>query len=215
MALEDQKAVYEVQITRTGDGAAQSIQDFQNLDNAARSASSTLSASSESLTKLRESSLLAREGMVGLTDATLLAGGTRFPQLQEGVMEARSGLMLLRTATMLTGASIGTVSLALAGVAAVVAVGVTAWSAYEARLQAIAAAQDLQTQSAKLYLDVAKKIQDYERLGIMTQEQALQIEEAEEKRPASRGWNHPDECAEVGSRSGADCKPDGFLGGFG
>src|ERR1035441_6423365 len=106
MAIEDSIAKYEVQITRSGDGTSAAVSEFQNLDKAAKTASTSLSASSEELQKLRETSLLTRKGMSGLTDVTLLCGGTRFPELQEASMAARGALMSLRTATMLTGASI-------------------------------------------------------------------------------------------------------------
>jgi hypothetical protein len=171
MALENQKASYEVQITRTGDGAALGIQDFKNLDSAAASANETLTSTSGSLTKLRESSMLAREGMNGLNSAMVLAGGTRFTGLTEGVMVARDAFMGLRTAAMLTGESMLAVSGPLAAVVALVAVSVTEWKAHEMAIQANQTALNRLVATGNLWADVNKRAWQYSAEGLMTAEQ--------------------------------------------
>jgi hypothetical protein len=130
MSLEDSKAVYEIQITRSGDGAALAVQDFKNLDSAAKTVSTSVGSSSESLTKLRETSLMARESMHELNSIALLAGGSRFPQLTEATIAARMGLMSVRTAAQMTGASLETVAPIVALIATAAGVGILAWTSY-------------------------------------------------------------------------------------
>ena len=174
MALEDSIAKYEVQIIRSGDGASAAVTEFQNLDNAAKKVSSSLSASSEELQKLRETSLLTREGMSGLTDITLLCGGTRFPELQEASMAARGALMSLRTATMLTGASIETMVPVVGIVAAAIAAGVLIWNSYSASMKLAAEQTKAMSDSLAKMPALVTQISGLLKAGLISPDQSQQ-----------------------------------------
>jgi Lambda phage tail tape-measure protein (Tape_meas_lam_C) len=137
MALENQIAAYEVQITRTGDGAAVAVQEFKNLDSAAKTVSGSLGASAESLTKMRESSLMARESMHELNSITMLAGGTRFPELTEASIAARMALMSMRTAVQLTGATLETVVPIVGFIVAALGAGAYLWNSYREEMKKV------------------------------------------------------------------------------
>lgn len=84
----------------------------------------------EEMKKLREASLLTREGLHGIENTALMLGGSRFPELASAVMEARLAMMSTRTAAMLLGTSLTAIIPWMAMIAASVAGGVVLWESY-------------------------------------------------------------------------------------
>jgi hypothetical protein len=172
MGLEDSVAKYEIQITRTGDGASVAAQEFKNLDDASKKVSSSVGASNESLKQLRETSLLTREGMHELNSMALLAGGSRFPQLTEATIAARMGLMSVRTAAMLTGQSLEVVAPIIGVIAVAAGAGLLAWKSYRDEMQQTEDQAKRMTAALKDLPVMVNQIAGLEKAGLVNQGQS-------------------------------------------
>jgi hypothetical protein len=120
------------------------------------------------LKTLRETAMATHEGFRTLETGVLLLGGTRFPALSMGVMGVTEALRGMRSVALLTGASLATVALPLAAVAAVVAGGMFAWSEYSgAEAKAAEESKKLEESLAKIpaILERINNLQKAGRLG--------------------------------------------------
>lgn len=130
-------------------------------------ASGAASAGGE-LKTLRETAMATHEGFRSLESGVLLLGGTRFPALSMGIMGVTEAMRGLRSVALLTGASLATVALPLAAVAAVVAGGMFAWSEYSgAEAKAAEESKKLEESLAKIpaILERINNLQKAGRLG--------------------------------------------------
>ena len=84
----------------------------------------------EALQKLRETSLLAREGMHGLELGAMTLAGTKLPELAEAVMGVRLALNGTRTVALLFGVTLSEVLLPLGLIAAGIGAGALIWNSY-------------------------------------------------------------------------------------
>jgi hypothetical protein len=130
-------------------------------------ASGAASAGGE-LKTLRETAMATHEGFRTMESGVLLLGGTRFPALSMGIMGVTEAMRGLRSVALLTGASLATVALPLAAVAAVVAGGMFAWSEYSgAEAKAAEESKKLEESLAKIpaILERINNLQKAGRLG--------------------------------------------------
>jgi hypothetical protein len=149
------------------------VQEFNNLRAAAQNAAAGTSTVTSGLRDLRNTSLLAREGMNGLTQAAILAGGTAFPELARGVLLARDAMMVTRSVSMLTGASI----LAVAGSLAVIASSALPevyywWQMNKAAEQEADSVANLHNQTLTLQASLLKQIAEAQKVGLIDENTA-------------------------------------------
>jgi hypothetical protein len=141
---------------------AQAAQLLQNLPMVAQSVGGQLGAAfnsvpaaasrvSEGLSKLRETSLVAREGFHGLENAVMVLSGQHFPALIQAVTAGRMALMTVRSTSLLTGASLATVGSAVAGIGAVLGAGALIWKAFSSETERAA-------ENAKKFTETLEKL---------------------------------------------------------
>jgi hypothetical protein len=175
--MADNIVEYQVAITKTGDGAAAATADFNAIRTAAAGMTTGTSAASGGLRELRETSMLAREGMGALNTAILVGGGTAFPELTRNVLIAREGLLLTRTAAMLFGASIGEVAgVGLAGAIPIIATAVAGWQAYKAGVQEATSENELFSQTQTLIGRNFSALNDALAKGIISPENFMLLD---------------------------------------
>jgi len=158
----DNTVQYQIQITKTGTGAADATLELKNLQSAAAAATSSASTMSSALHTQKEASKLAGESVKILNETCLIAGMSGFPQLGMAVGAVRGEMNLARSAAQLTGLSLGAVNVAVVGLVAVVGTAAAAWSQYKAELQ--------ETQS------IADSFGTQDKIAAMLREQAKQLE---------------------------------------
>lgn len=179
MSLENTVASYEIQITRTGDGAAQATGDFNQVAAAAAAASSATkavsaaaNAGSEALGKMRETGLLARESLHGVETIAILTGGALSKDLIEGVTAARVGLMAVRSAAMLTGASLSAVIPIVGLIAAAAGTGLLIWNNYRNGLKLVEEQTKATAAAMQAMPGVVMQIENAQKAGLASPGQA-------------------------------------------
>src|ERR1051326_8407274 len=109
-----------------------------NVQKAAASAASgaakipkAVEGASEAMSKMREASMVAKEGFHSLETAVLVMGAEHMPGLVTAVTSARMAMLTMRSAAQLTGLSLGTVIPVVGAIGAVIATGIVAWQSYK------------------------------------------------------------------------------------
>jgi hypothetical protein len=158
--------------------AAQQLAQFSATASAGLSAMSAAGrAAAGPLRELRETSMLGRDAMTGLSSATLLLGSRLSPQLTEGIMVARSGLLGLRSVALLTGLSLSAILPVLGLIAVAVGAGVLTWNEYRtAQEEARKAANDM-SEALKKIPEQLTAIHSAARAGILPKETAESLTE--------------------------------------
>lgn len=167
MALENTVAKYTVQIVQDGT-AAPAVAEFNALRASAQGAAEGTRTATSGLRELRESSMVAREGMRGLNEALILSGGSAFPELTRAVLLSRDAMMLTRTAAMLTGASLGEIIIPIAALVSGVWSGAAAWQAYKAAQVDAASNKDFADQTKMLIGDLDQLLNKLQAAGSIT-----------------------------------------------
>lgn len=175
MGLENTVAKYEVNITRTGDGASQAVSAFKDVESAAKNAAHETTGAGSALEQLHSSSLLGRDGLHAFNAVALLTGSEHMPLVRETVMAAHGALNLLQKSAAATGTSIGAMSVAVIGLAAAVATAITGWQAYKAVMEGFKNEQELANQSIELTHSVIKLVDSYQAKGILSNEFWLKL----------------------------------------
>ena len=128
--------------------------------------------SGEALQKMRESSMLLREGMHGLELGAMTLAGTKLPALAEAIMGLRLAINGTRTGAMLFGVGISEMLLPLAGLAAALGGGYLLWEGYGNHMEdAETKAKNLAAALEKLP-EILKQISAAQAGGLVAAEQA-------------------------------------------
>jgi hypothetical protein len=126
-----------------------------------------------SLTQLRQATLLTREGFHSLSAAALLLGGSRFPMLAQAIIGVRSAMMGVRTTAMLTGATLtATASVLAIFAAAALPEVVYWWKAHKAAEEEAMSITLLHNQQLEIQASLLKQITAIRSAGLIDQREA-------------------------------------------
>ena len=160
-------------VTAETEAAAAALSAFvQNAGNGLKALAPAAASSGESLQKLRETSLLAREGMHSLELGAMTLAGTKLPQLAEAVMGVRLALNGTRTVAKLFEISLSEMLLPILAIAGAVTAGYLLWEGYGDHMEsAEEKAKNLAAALEKLP-DILKQISAAESGGLVAEAQA-------------------------------------------
>ena len=126
----------------------------------------------EALQKMRESSMLLREGMHGIELGAMSLAGTKLPGLAEAVMGLRLAINGTRTGAMLFGVGLSEMLLPIAGIAAALGAGYLLWEGYGNHMEdAETKAKNLAAALEKLP-EILKQISAAQAGGLVAADQA-------------------------------------------
>jgi hypothetical protein len=133
--LENTVAKYEVNITRTGQGAAEAAAEFKALDSAAGTAGKTTDGAAAALLNLHHSSLLGRDSLHALNGVALLIGTEHMPVLGQSIMAVHGTLNLLRNSAKAAEISVGAMAGIFGAVGVAIAGAMYIWSSHREEMK--------------------------------------------------------------------------------
>jgi len=156
----------------TAQAAADLARFVSQAGSGLRSLAPAAAASGEALQKMRESSLLLREGMHGVELGAMSLAGTKLPALAEAIMGLRLAINGTRTGAMLFGLTLSEMLLPIAGIAAALGGGWLLWEGYGNHMEsAETKAKNLAAALEKLP-DILKQISAAQAGGLIGDQQA-------------------------------------------
>jgi hypothetical protein len=172
------KTQYILEVTKTGDGVALAVRDFEQLDAAAKKANASLAGASAGQQTLLQSGKATKEGIQALNSVLVLVGLQSFPQLTAAGMLGKQMFDAIRVAAMAFVTTTVAVVSAVAGVVAMIALAVVWFQKYKAEQEEIFTKSRLDEQTANFASDLKSRLEDALTLGEITMDTFQRLSKA-------------------------------------
>lgn len=175
MALQNQKALYEIELRRTGTGAAETVQQFQQVQQAAAGTNTALAANTAGFATLGTATKQTANGLRALQGVATIIGFQTFPQLTLAASSVSHGLKAVQASGAAVTAGIGLTTASIVGLVAALVSAVFWWGKFRAEQQAAVSERNLNAQTRDFAERLKQRVEDMRAAGDITNEQARNL----------------------------------------
>ena len=181
MALENTAAKYEVQIQRTGDGAAVAAKEFVQLDNTVKTINQSTTRTATNFREMDNSARAASSSLRLLNGVAMATGSQALTTMTFAAVGAKDAFVALKDMSRATGVSLGTIGVVIASVTAALYAASQAWDFYKLKQEEAASGDRLSEQQTMLRKRLLDQMEELQEAGKMTGAEVQSMLEAADK----------------------------------
>jgi hypothetical protein len=170
--MADNTVNYQINVTRTGEGATAAVADFKAVSAAASQSAAAINTTTPAVANATNATAAAGKQFQVFKGTLTLVAGQAFPQLTASVMVAKNAIDAMRASNTQMTMGLATVGAGVAGLTAMIVTAALAWANYNAEKQQATAQGNLDWQEADIQKRLIAQINQLETENELTKAEA-------------------------------------------